>query len=297
MASQVPVWFITGASSGFGEAIAFEALSREHKVIATARNSSKLGKLTDAGAKVMDLDVTSDDDTLHDKLKGANALYGKITHVASCAGYILEGTVEEANAKEVYDIFNTNVLGTANIARAVAPYLREAAQQGHQTALANFGSLGSWTSNAAVAHYCSTKFAVTGLTLGLAEELLPFGISVCSIEPGYTRTGFLVGSSGHRVKTARTLDVYSGGGNGNHPAAAVRGAMEAYNGKQPNDVVKCARVIVDVLTREGVAQGREIPVRLVLGADCYETAKKASEDALGWLKDWEGVSVSVGHDE
>ncbi|KAM7206943.1 putative oxidoreductase YusZ [Rhypophila sp. PSN 637] len=296
MASQeVPVWFITGVSSGFGEAIALEALSRGHKVIATARKSSKLGKLTDAGASVMDLDVTSDDDTLRNKLKEANALYGKITHVASCAGYILEGTVEEASAKEVFDVYNTNVLGTANIARAVAPYLRAAAQQqGHQTALANFGSLGSWTSNAAVAHYCSTKFAVTGLTLGLAEELKPFGISVCSIEPGYTRTGFLVGS-GHRVKTAKTLDVYSGGGN--HPAAAVRGAMEAYNGKQPNDVVKCARVIVDVLTREGVAQGREIPVRLVLGADCYETARKASEDALAWLKDWERVSVSVGHDE
>lgn len=156
---------------------------------------------------------------------------------------------------------------------------------------------------------CSTKFAVTGLTLGLAEELKPFGISVCSVEPGYTRTGFLVNSNstdgdqggrGHRVKTARRLSVYDGtddSAGGDHPAAAVRGAMEAYNGRQPNDVVKCARVIVDVLTGSGVAEGKEVPVRLVLGRDCLEVARRVCEEALGWLKEWEGVSASVGHDE
>lgn len=91
-----PVWFITASSSGFGEAIALEALSRGHKVIATARNSAKLGKLREAGAAVMDLDVTEGEDSLRYKLAEANSLYGRITHVASCAGYILEGTVEEA---------------------------------------------------------------------------------------------------------------------------------------------------------------------------------------------------------
>ena len=202
----------------------------------------------------------------------------------------------------------------------MTPYLREAAKAGHQTALANFGSLGSWESSAAVAHCmwflkdvalcriytytpchtdCSTKFAVSGLTVGLAEELKPFGISVCSVEPGYTRTGFLANSGaggskdGHRVKTARTLDVYDG-----TPAAAVRGAMEAYNQKQPNDVVKSARVIVDVLTRSGVAEGRgEIPVRLVLGRDCLETARKMCEESLRVLGEWADVSESVGYDD
>ncbi|KAM7196131.1 putative oxidoreductase YusZ [Naviculisporaceae sp. PSN 640] len=302
MSSQVPVWFITGSSSGFGEAIAFEALKRGHKVIATARNSTKLSKLQEAGASIMDLDVTSDEDTLKQKLAQANNIYGRITHVASCAGYILEGTVEEASAKEVYDQYNTNVFGTFNIARVVTPYLREAAKKGYLTALANFGSLGSWTSSAAVAHYCSTKFAVTGLTIGLAEELKPFGISVCSIEPGYTRTGFLAnpgegkegGGAGHRVKTARRLSVYDSDDN---PAAAVRGGLEAYNGKQPNDVVKCARVIVDVLTGTGVADGKEVPVRLVLGKDCLEAARKMCEESLGWLKEWQGASASVGHDD
>jgi len=90
------VWFITAASSGFGQAIAREALKRGQKVIATARQSSKLTELKAAGAVVMDLDVTSNEKTLDSKFAEANAIYGKITHVVNCAGYILEGAIEEA---------------------------------------------------------------------------------------------------------------------------------------------------------------------------------------------------------
>jgi hypothetical protein len=91
-----PVWFVTATSSGFGRAIALEALQRGHKVIATARNSSKLTSLKEAGAAVMDLDVTADDGTLAAKLSEANEVYGKITHVVNAAGYILVGAIEEA---------------------------------------------------------------------------------------------------------------------------------------------------------------------------------------------------------
>lgn len=73
--------------------------------------------------------------------------------------------------------------------------------------------------------------------------------------------------------------------------------MEGYNGKQPNDVVRSARVIVDVLTRSGVAEGRgEIPLRLVLGRDCLETARKMCEENLKVLAEWADVSESVGYD-
>lgn len=163
------VWFITGASSGFGKSIALEALRRGHKVIASARSASKLGELKEAGATVMDVDVTSDDKTLASKLAEVNALYGKITHVVNAAGYILEGAVEETryvrrtprltithtrrSNKEIFDIFNTNVFGSFNIARAATKYLREAAasaSDGRNTVLANFGSLGSWLSTSGV---------------------------------------------------------------------------------------------------------------------------------------------------
>ncbi|AEO53159.1 hypothetical protein MYCTH_2114100 [Thermothelomyces thermophilus ATCC 42464] len=290
-----PVFLITGASSGFGEAIAHEALSRGHHVIATARNAARLSALRSAGATVFDLDVTSDDATLADIFAKAHAVHGRITHVVNCAGYLLEGAVEEASAKEVFDLFNTNVLETCNIARAAAPYLRESAGTPGQTAaLATFGSLGSWWLGAAVAHYCSTKFAVSGLTEGLAEELRPFGVDVYCFEPGYTRTGFLKNGAAdggdHRIKTARRMDVYH-----ETEAEKMRGAMDAYNGKQPGDVVKCAHVIVDVLTKEGVAKGREVQVRVVLGSDTIEAVRAKCNDTLKLVEEWEDISRSVMH--
>lgn len=135
---------------------------------------------------------------------------------------------------------------------------------------------------------------MTGLTEGLADELRPFGIDVCCVEPGYTRTGFLAnGADGgdHRIKTARQLDVYHG-----TEAEKMRGAMDANNGKQPNDVKKCATAIVDVLTGEGVAKGREVPVRLVLGADCLDVVRAKCEGTLELVKEWEDVSRSVLHE-
>lgn len=59
MTSQTPVWFITAASSGFGKYIALEALSRGHKVIASARSTSRIAKLKEKGAVTVTLDVTA----------------------------------------------------------------------------------------------------------------------------------------------------------------------------------------------------------------------------------------------
>lgn len=97
--TTTPVWLITGSTSGFGQAIAREALARGHHVIATARRGASAGRLEAlraAGAAVLDLDVTADEASLAAVFAEAAAVHGRITHVANCAGYILEGTVEEA---------------------------------------------------------------------------------------------------------------------------------------------------------------------------------------------------------
>jgi hypothetical protein len=90
------------------------------------------------------------------------------------------------------------------------------------------------------------------------------------------------------MKTARQLDVYH-----DTEAAKMRGALDAYNGNQPGDVKKCATVIVDVLTKEGVAKGREVPVRVLLGPDCVEVVRQKCEDTLKLIEEWEEVSVST----
>ncbi|KDN68503.1 putative short chain dehydrogenase [Colletotrichum sublineola] len=267
-----PVWFITGASSGFGLLIAKDALARGHRVIATARNPSKLSELASAGADILPLDVTTDEATVTET----------VTHVVNSAGYILDGTIEEANAQEVFDQYDTNVFGTLKVCRAAAPHLRS---QGFGVVV-NMGSVGSWAGGAAVSLYCSTKAAVSIITEGFADEMKPFGVDVCILEPGYFRTGFL--NAGARTTAKHVVDAYSVG-----PAGEYKKLLDVVNNNQPGDPVKGARVVVDVMTKSGTAEGRGVPKRLLLGTDCLAGVRAKCKDTMTLLDEWESISGST----
>ncbi|KAF5518630.1 Oxidoreductase BOA17 [Colletotrichum aenigma] len=279
---ESPVWFITGASSGFGFEIAKEALARGHKVIATARNPSKISALSSSGADLLLLDVTANEASVTDTVNKAFALHGKVTHVINSAGYVLDGTVEEADAKEAFDQFNTNVLGTLKVCRAAAPHLRA---QGFGVVV-NIGSLGTWESCATAGLYCATKAAVSNLTEAFRDELSPFGVDVCALEPGYFRTGFL--NPGARIKAKVDLDAYQTG-----PAGNYKKLLNDADNHQPGDPVKGARVVVDVFTKSGVAGGREIPIRLVLGTDCLAAVRKKCQETLTLMDEWESITTTT----
>ncbi|KAF2497487.1 NAD(P)-binding protein [Lophium mytilinum] len=284
ISSLTPVWFITGSTSGFGKNIAFEALSRGHKVIATARNASKLADLEAAGAGVMSLDVTASLEELRSKAAEAHSRYGRITHLINAAGYILEGAIEETTPEESQDTFNTNVFGTLNVVRAFLPYLR-AQQSG---VIASFGSVGSWRGGPAFGLYAATKWAVSGLTESLRTEVEAFGIQVTVIEPGYFRTNFL--NPGARIKSGVQLAVYD-----ESAVGQVRKVLDETNNNQPGDVKKGAQVIVDVLTQTGVAEGKGIPVRLVLGSDGEKFIRGKCEETEALLTEWKDVSHSTDY--
>lgn len=93
----VPVWFVTAASSGFGKSVALEALSRGHKVIASARSLSRITDLRREGADTVVLDVTSSLKELEIVAREANGKYGYINHLGNVAGYVLVGAVEETS--------------------------------------------------------------------------------------------------------------------------------------------------------------------------------------------------------
>ncbi|CAK7215002.1 hypothetical protein SBRCBS47491_002341 [Sporothrix bragantina] len=295
--SATPVFFVTGASSGFGKAIVLDALSRGYHVVASARDASKLADLEAAGAAVVDLDVSAGDEVVAAAINKAVELYGSLTHVVNAAGYVFEGAVEEATQQEVAAQFATNVFGATATARAAAPHLRKATQEeGRQAALASFGSLASYIASPSTSLYAATKGAVSLLMEGIAAELAPWDIDVTAIEPGYFRTELLnpgAGAGTSRLLTPKTrLAVYD-----NTPASQVRANLAVANDAQIGDVVKAARIIVDVMTRTGVANGRKAPTHLVLGADCVDTARKTWADREASLKEWEAVSRSTDHTE
>ncbi|KAF1972317.1 NAD(P)-binding protein [Bimuria novae-zelandiae CBS 107.79] len=274
MSQQTPVWFFTAASSGFGHYMALEALSRGHHVIASERTPSKLVPLRSTGATIVELDVTAPLPTTEAVAKETVAIHGYITHLVNAAGYALVGAVEETSPQEDSDIFNANVLGTLN---------------GHRT-IANFGSIASWTGAPGAALYYSTKRAVSGLSEALRFELAPFGIAVTVVEPGYFRTGFL--NPGAAVQSEKRMEVYK-----ESAAGETRRALDRTDGRQRGDVVKGSKVVVDILAMEGVAEGKEVPVRAALGSDSPPTIREKMEETRKLLDEWDALYCYLRKEE
>ncbi|KAH8704597.1 hypothetical protein GQ44DRAFT_512029 [Phaeosphaeriaceae sp. PMI808] len=285
MATKAPVWFITAASSGFGKFIALEALSRGHKVIASARSTSRIADLKEAGAETIALDVTSPLSDIQAVAKQANEKYGYINHLVNAAGYLLMGAVEETSPQEDYNIFNTNVFGMLNVSKAFLPYLR--ATSGVRT-IANFGSIGSWRGGPGCALYCGTKWACSGISESMTAELAPLGIAVTCVEPGYFRTGFL--NQGVQVKSQTRLKVYE-----ESAVGVVRKTLDETDNNQPGDVVKGCKVLVDILTGTGAAEGKEVPIRIALGSDAPGVIGAKCEETLKLLQEWDGVTNVTDH--
>ncbi|CCF46056.1 estradiol 17-beta-dehydrogenase [Colletotrichum higginsianum] len=114
----------------------------------------------------------------------------------------------------------------------------------------------------------------------------PFGVDVCALEPGYFRTRFL--NAGTRTKAKLSIDAYNEG-----PAGDYKKLLEVANNNQAGDPLKGARVVVDVMTKSGSAEGRDIPVRLILGTDCLAGVRQKCKDTLALLDEWESVSAST----
>lgn len=89
------VWLITGTSSGFGHELVTQALARGDKVIATARNISKISHLKQLGAEIMTLDVTSPQAELNTKAAEAISLFGKVDVLVNNAAYTQFGFLED----------------------------------------------------------------------------------------------------------------------------------------------------------------------------------------------------------
>ncbi|PSN73838.1 NAD(P)-binding protein [Corynespora cassiicola Philippines] len=286
MTAQTPVWFITAASSGFGKYMALEALSRGHKVIATARSESRIADLKSAGADTIALDVTWPLPEIEKVAAKANAKYGYITHLVNAAGYILVGAVEETSPKEDYDSFNTNVLGLLNVSKAVLPYIR--ASSGERT-VTNFGSIASWRGGAGYALYNGAKWACSGISEAMREELAPLGISVTVVEPGYFRTGFL--NAGAKVVAEKQIKEYT-----ETSLGPLRETLDKVDNNQPGDVVKGCKVLLDILTKSGVAEGKEIPVRIALGSDSPPAIRGKLSETESLLQEWDGVTTKTDHE-
>ena len=273
------VWFITGASRGFGIEITRQALDRGDQVIAPARHPEAVTQaIPDAGDALLalPLDVTSATQAAT-AVSAALARFGRIDALVNDAGRGLLGAVEEVSDAEARAVFEVNVFGLLTVTRAVLPAMRK--QEAGM--IINISSSGGFIGRAGWALYCSTKFAVEGLSESMGHELAPFGIQVTAIEPGAFRTNFLDDSS--LVTAEARIEGYTA------TAGATRQWAQQTNYAQAGDPVRAAKVIVDLAGR------KSLPERIQLGEDCFTAvAQKLARTARDQAR-WRKISISTGY--
>ena len=177
---------ITGTSSGIGRATAQRLARRaDLTVYATARRTEAITDLAEAGARILELDVT-DEKSMRAAVEAVEADHGSVGALVNNAGYGEYGTIEETGLDGVRRQFETNVFGLARMTQLVLPGMR-AAGRGR---IVNVGSMGGRFVFPAGGYYHASKYAVEAITDALRFETAPFGIKVSLIEPGLIRTGF-----------------------------------------------------------------------------------------------------------
>ncbi|NIE57215.1 MULTISPECIES: oxidoreductase [unclassified Burkholderia] len=266
---------ITGVSSGFGRALAQEALAEGYTVVGTVRSAQAAQDFDALSAQAFArvLDVT-DFDRIDGVVADIEANVGPVDVLVNNAGYGHEGIMEEAPLAEMRRQFDVNVFGAVAMMKAVIPTMRER-RRGH---ILNITSMGGHITMPGIAYYCGSKFALEGMTETVGKELEPFGIAVTAVAPGSFRTDWAGRSM---ARTPRSIADYDA------LFDPIRRAREEKSGKQLGDPAKAARAMLAVIAAE------RPPSHLLLGSDALRLVrgKLAALDAE--IRAWEAVTVST----
>lgn len=257
-------WLITGASSGFGEALAHAALERGDTVIATYRKADQCARFDEIApgrSFGIRMDVT-DSAAVDEGIRTAIEKCGRIDVLVNNAGYALRGPIEQLSDSEALHQLDTNVLGILRVTRAVLPIMRS--QGGGR--IINISSTAGTIGFATLGLYAASKAAVIGLTESLSHEVSRMGIHVTSVEPGGFRTNF--GSSSMITPAAPVPEPY----------VKLMEAMDANMAKfaetaRGDPALAAARLLE-------LADTDAPPVRLAMGDDALPMISSALERRL-----------------
>ncbi|WP_440493383.1 oxidoreductase [Serratia sarumanii] len=267
---------ITGVSSGFGQALAREALAVGHRVVGTVRNSEALqafGALDTQRAFGYLLDVT-DVERIDEVVGEIESAVGPIDVLVNNAGYGHEGILEESPLAELRRQFDVNVFGAVAMIKAVLPGMRQR-RRGH---IINITSMGSFITLPGISYYCGSKFALEGISETLSKELAPFNLHVTAVAPGSFRTDWAGRSM---VRSPRCLPDYDA------LFEPVRQARQEKSGKQLGDPVKAAHAMLALI------ESQTPPTHLLLGSDALSLVRQKLEALGKEIEQWEQLTRST----
>ena len=270
------VWLITGCSTGFGRALATEALAQGYRVAVAARKTEDVQDIISAypdTAIAVKLDVT-----VNEQITAAVALtlekFEQIDVLVNNAGIGYFAAIEESEEAEVRRMFDINFFGLARMTQEVLPHMRKQ-RNGH---ILNISSIGGLRSFPGIGFYNASKYAVDGLSESLYKEVAPLGIKVTIIAP----SGFRTDWAGRSAKdTTVKIDDYAG------TAGQNQSTIRGYSGNQAGDPVLAAKAMIDITETE------HPPLRLLLGAAAVKGARAKVEELKQDIETWAAVSEAA----
>lgn len=273
------VYFITGASSGFGAALAEAVLARGDRAVVAARRKAALEDMVapfpDTGLAV-ELDVT-DTAARRRAVEVALDKFGRVDVLANIAGRGSLGAAEEFSPEQLRDQLELNFFAAAEMTRDLLPTLRSQSS-GH---ILNLTSIGGLVAVGGFGPYCASKFALEGWSEALRDELAPLGIRVTIVEPGAFRTEF---AGDKNMRPAARIDAYR----------PVVQPIETYlygsAGKQPGDPAKAAEAMIRVVESDNP------PLRLILGSDALGLWDKKLAEVQAEIAAWRTVGEATAYD-
>jgi NAD(P)-dependent dehydrogenase (short-subunit alcohol dehydrogenase family) len=273
--ASAKIILITGVSSGFGRALAQEALDAGYEVVGTVRSEQAKQDFESLSASAHGrvFDVT-DFDAIDGVIAEIEASVGPVDVLVNNAGYGHEGIMEESPLSDMRRQFDVNVFGAVAMMKAVLPFMRER-RRGH---ILNITSMGGHITMPGIAYYCGSKFALEGISESLGKEVKPLGIAVTAVAPGSFRTDWAGRSM---MRTPRSIADYDA------IFDPIRQAREEKSGKQPGDPKKAARAMLAAIEAENP------PAHLLLGSDALTLVRDKLAAMEGEIGAWEAVTRST----
>jgi NAD(P)-dependent dehydrogenase (short-subunit alcohol dehydrogenase family) len=252
------VWLITGSGNGLGRDIAEAALATGDSVVAGARRLEELDALVEqygGRIKPVELDVR-DESAAQAAVESALESFGRLDVLLNNAGYGYFAPFEQMTPDQFRDVIETCLFGVVYTTRAAIPAMRKQ-RSGHIFYVSSVGGRLALPGNSP---YHAAKWAVGGFSDSIAAEVAPFGVKVCSLEPGGIRTNW-ARRAGQNAPELLPEYVESVG--------AIRKLLAAAANAAEGDPKKIAQVIVTL------ANSEEVPRRLILGRDAEARVKQA----------------------
>ena len=270
------IWLVTGSASGLGRDIAEAVLASGDRLLATARDPRRLDDLVERyrnQIRTVELDVT-DESAACAAVEAAVEAFGSLDVVVNNAGYGDVGPFEQLSSERFKAVVDTNFYGVVNLTRAALPIMRKQ----KSGCILQISSVGGRLALPGSAAYHAAKWAVGGFTESLAQEVAPFGVKVCALEPGGMRTNW--GARAHRDMPELLPDYEPSVG-------AVVKALHSHWGQENSDPARVAQVILRLAASE------RLPAHLLIGSDAVRYAGEAEATRAADADRWREVSVST----